>query len=171
MPSLGVVVTPPHDSTVVASPSLPRMIRRALLLRCPRCAGRRTLIRRWFRRWDRCRSCGIRWRREEGSELGALALNIVATFAVLAIVMTIGIVWTAPEVAVGRVLVVTGIIAIAMPIAIYPLSYTVWLAVDLRVHPIDLREQADAERAVRMASSDGPESDPDPGGARGTPAP
>ena len=64
-------------------PSFGRMVRRALVLHCPWCGSRRTFIRRWLGKYERCRTCGIRWRREEGFELGAVTVNTVITFIVL----------------------------------------------------------------------------------------
>jgi uncharacterized protein (DUF983 family) len=125
-------------------PGLPRMLGRALLLRCPRCGGSRAFVRRWFSKRDRCPTCGIRWRREEGSELGALTVNTILTFGALTIGMVIGFVTTWPDIAVLPLVVGLGAIAVVMPIAIYPLTYTVWLAFDLRVHPPDPAELADA---------------------------
>lgn len=134
-------------------PGLPRMFGRALTLRCPRCGSRRTFVRRWFGKHDRCRTCGIRWRREEGSELGALTMNTILTFGALAVGMAIAFVATSPDIPVVPVVLVLGAIAIVMPIVIYPFTYTVWLAFDLRVHPPDPAELADAAAAVAGAAA------------------
>ena len=56
------------------------MFGRAVLLKCPLCGSRRTFIRRWLGRHERCRTCGIEWHREQGFELGPIALNSVFTF-------------------------------------------------------------------------------------------
>jgi uncharacterized protein (DUF983 family) len=124
------------------------MIRRAIVLRCPWCGARRTFIRKWLGKYPRCRTCGIRWRREEGFELGAVALNTAFTFLILAIGMTIGFVVTAPDIpVVPMVLSLIGI-AVLMPIVIYPFTFTIWLAFDLAVHRPDAAELAEAAAAV-----------------------
>ena len=74
------------------------MLRRAVMLRCPWCGSQRTFVRRWFGKYDRCRTCGIRWRREEGFELGAVTINTVLTFIVLTVAMTIGFIRTSPDI-------------------------------------------------------------------------
>ena len=87
--------------TMAQTPSIGTAFWRGLRLRCAWCGSRRTFIRRWLGKYERCRTCGLRWRREEGFELGPVALNTVITFAVLAIGMLIGFVATYPDVAVG----------------------------------------------------------------------
>ena len=129
-------------------PSFGRMVRRALVLRCPWCGSRRTFIHRWFRKYDRCRTCGIRWRREEGFELGAVTINTVLTFIVLTACMTVGFIATSPDIPVlPMVLSLLGI-AVLMPIVIYPFTFTIWLALDLAVHRPDATEMIDAAAAV-----------------------
>lgn len=124
------------------------MILRALVLRCPWCGSRRTFIRRWLGKYERCRTCGIRWRREEGFELGAVTLNTVMTFIVLTICMTVGFIMTSPDIPVlPFVLSLVGI-AVLMPIVIYPFTFTLWLAIDLAVHRLDEAELAKAAAAV-----------------------
>ena len=118
------------------------------MLRCPWCGSRRTFVRRWFGKYDRCRTCGIRWRREEGFELGAVTINIVLTFIVLTAAMTIGFIRTSPDIPVlSMVLSLVGV-AILMPIVIYPFTFTIWLALDLAVHRPDAAEVAEAAAAV-----------------------
>jgi uncharacterized protein (DUF983 family) len=117
---------------------------RAITLRCPWCAQRRTFIRGWFRRYDRCRTCGLRWRREEGFELGALTMNTIVTFGALTIAMVVGFVVTAPDIPVLPFVLALAAVAVVVPIVIYPFTYTLWLAFDLRVHPPESAELADA---------------------------
>ena len=120
------------------------------MLHCPWCGSRRTFIRRWLGKHARCRTCGIRWRREEGFELGAVAINTALTFLALGIGMTIGFVLTAPDIpVVPMVLWLVGI-AVLMPIVIYPFTFTIWLAFDLAVHRPEATELAEATAAVEL---------------------
>jgi uncharacterized protein (DUF983 family) len=129
-------------------PSFGRMMRRALVLRCPWCGSRRTFIHGWFRKHDRCRTCGIRWRREEGFELGAVTVNTVLTFIVLTACMTVGFIATSPDIPVlPMVLSLLGI-AVLMPIVIYPFTFTIWLAFDLAVHRPSATEMTEAAAVV-----------------------
>jgi uncharacterized protein (DUF983 family) len=134
------------------------MFVRGALLKCPHCGSRRTFLRGWFRRHDRCRTCGIRWRREEGFELGALTMNTILTFATVTIVMVAVIVATVPDIPALRLVGSLAVVAVVMPIAIYPFTYTLWLAFDLRVHPPDAAELAEASAAVATAGEAGPDA-------------
>jgi uncharacterized protein (DUF983 family) len=129
-------------------PSFGRMLRRALVLRCPWCGSRRTFIRRWLGKFERCRTCGIRWRREEGFELGAVTINTILTFIVLTAAMTIGFVATSPDIPVLPMVLSLVAVAVLMPIVIYPLTFTIWLAIDISVHRPDPAELAAAAVAV-----------------------
>jgi uncharacterized protein (DUF983 family) len=127
------------------------MMGRAISLRCPHCASRRTFVRRWLGRHDRCRTCGIEWRREVGFELGAITVNIIATFIVLTVAMTVAFILTSPDIPVASLVLSLSVVAVLMPIAIYPFTNLVWLAVDLAAHPPDAAELAAAKAAVDVA--------------------
>ena len=67
--------------------------------------------------------------------MGAMAISAVVCLGLLVVGLTIGVVATWPDIAVGPLLVILGVGAIALPIVVYPLSYTIWQAVDLAMHP------------------------------------
>src|SRR4051812_3058316 len=129
-------------------PSFRRMVGRALVLHCPWCGSRRTFIRKWLGKYERCRTCGIRWRREEGFELGAITINTVLTFIVLTAAMTVGFVITSPDIPVGKMVVSLIGVAVLMPVVLYPFTFTLWLAFDLAVRRPEHAELADAALAV-----------------------
>ena len=115
------------------------MFGRALLRRCPRCGWGR-LFRGWFRMVDRCPGCGYHFERraEDGFFLGAYVLNLAVTESVLAAVLFGYIVVRSGADGSGAlwpVFVVAGLVAIALPLAFYPFSKTLWAAVDLAVRP------------------------------------
>ena len=117
-------------------PTLARMLWRGVRRRCAWCGGRGAFFTSWFHKQDTCRTCGISWRRGyEGFELGAMAISAVVCLGALVVGMTIGIVATLPDIAVLPLLLILGVGAVALPILVYPLSYTVWQAVDLAMHP------------------------------------
>jgi uncharacterized protein (DUF983 family) len=133
-------------------PSFARMTRRAIVLRCPWCGSRRTFIRGWLGKHDRCRTCGLRWRREEGFELGAVTVNTVLTFIVLTAAMTVGFVLTSPDIPVAPMVLSLIGVAVLMPIVIYPFTFTIWLAFDLAVHRPEAAELAEAAAAVETTA-------------------
>jgi uncharacterized protein (DUF983 family) len=110
-------------------------MQRALGRRCPYC-GSHGIYDGYFALRERCPRCSIRFEREEGYFLGAYALNlIVAEFlglglAILLIFKTdlrnLQLLWQE---------VIAVALAIAFPVALFPFSRTVWIAMDLIFHP------------------------------------
>jgi uncharacterized protein (DUF983 family) len=116
----------PRAATV---PSKLRMVWWGATRRCPRC-GHGHLFHRWFTIVERCPSCGLRFEREEGYWAGALAINIGVTAAVFVVVFVVGLAFTIPDVPVVELLTVLVPLMIVVPIAYYPFSKTLWMAVD-----------------------------------------
>lgn len=129
------------------------MVLRGLLRRCPRCGARKAWYTGWFRRLPRCQTCGYRYERQDGFSLGAAAVNTAVTFGLLFIVGFIGVIATWPDISAVAVLVPCVVIAVVVPVAFYPISYTLWAAVDLASRPLEPAEEADAATA---AASMGP---------------
>lgn len=131
-----------------ALPSVGKMFRRAITRRCPHCGARKTFIRRWLWRFDRCRTCGIRWHREHGFELGPIALNVVITFFTLGVSMAVAFVATAPDIPVVGLMIGFISAAVLVPMIAHPFTFVLWLAFDLAVRKPEAEELADAARAV-----------------------
>jgi uncharacterized protein (DUF983 family) len=128
------------------------MVLRAITLRCPNCGSRRSFVRRWLGRHDRCRTCGIEWRREDGFELGAITMNTILTFIAVTVTMTVGVIVTLPEIPVGSLVIALVAIAALLPIVLFPFTNLLWLAVDLAAHPPTEPELARAAAAVAAGS-------------------
>lgn len=112
------------------------MLWRGARWRCAWCGGRRAFFTSWFRKDDRCHTCGIDWHRGyDGFELGAATVNTIVTFGLLVAAMAVGIVATMPDIAVVPLLIGLGIGGIVVPTAAYPISYTLWQAIDLAMRP------------------------------------
>ncbi len=99
-------------------------------------------------RYDRCRTCGIKWHREHGFELGPIALNVIITFGVLGVGMVAAFVATAPDFPVTALTIGFVIGAIVIPLLAFPFTNTLWLAVDLLSHKPDDQELIEAGIAV-----------------------
>ena len=112
------------------------MLGRGASRRCPRCGSGR-VFRGWFRLVERCPRCDYLFAREEGFFLGAFVINFGVTIAGLAVVMAVLISLLATG-ASGQALVIAGAAAAAeavvVPIVFYPLSKTIWAAIDLAMH-------------------------------------
>jgi uncharacterized protein (DUF983 family) len=101
-----------------------------MLRRCPRCGGR-GIFTGWWALRDECPTCHLRYEREEGYWLGAIAINTGVTIAAFAAVFVLSIVATWPDPPWTAISVTTVATCAVVPILFYPLSKTVWVAVDL----------------------------------------
>lgn len=112
------------------------MLWRGVRRRCAWCGGRGAFFRGWFAKDDRCATCGISWQRGyEGFELGAMTISAIVCLGALIGALAVAIAVTWPDLPVVGLLVVLGVGALALPVVVYPVSYTVWQAVDLVMHP------------------------------------
>ena len=102
---------------------------RGATLRCPRC-GSGHLFRRYFAIVADCPRCGLHFEREEGYWVGALAINIGLVFAIFTVAFVAILAFTVPEVPVGATLAVLVPVMVISPVLFYPLSKTLWMAVD-----------------------------------------
>lgn len=132
-------VTPGPAPSPTTRPSPSRLYGRALLKRCPVC-GQGHLFRHWTTMIERCPRCRLRFERVEGHWTGALGINTVVSFGSLLLVMLV-IFWTTqPDVPAGFFLGATVTVALVVPVAFFPLSKTVWLAIDLQMRPPEVGE-------------------------------
>jgi uncharacterized protein (DUF983 family) len=77
-----------------------------------------------------CPRCGLRFEREEGYWTGALAMNFVMTGTLFAVVFIALVAVTAPRIPVAPLLAVLVPITVLGPLLGYPISKTLWVAVD-----------------------------------------
>jgi uncharacterized protein (DUF983 family) len=131
------------------SPKLGVMMWRGLFRRCPHCGNRRAFFTKWFVRGERCVGCGLRWERNyEGFMLGAMAISFITTGGLLLLTMGIGVVVTYPNVALVPVLVSTIGVTLLVGVGGYPISYTLWQAIDLYLRPISEDDGEEQPRGV-----------------------
>lgn len=71
----------------------------------------------------------------------ALVLNI----GLIVLALAVAIVITVPDVPVLTLYVVLASTAVIVPIATWPVTHTVWMAIDLRFRPFGPEEAADAD--------------------------
>ncbi len=116
------------------------MFWRALRLRCPLC-GARGIFTRWGQLHDRCPGCGYSFAREEGYWVGGMIVNLgVAQILFMATFLT-GTALTWPDVPWTALIAAGVVLMVGLPIWLYPRSKTLWIWLDLRLHPY-----ADEER-------------------------
>jgi hypothetical protein len=105
---------------------------------------------------EHCRRCGLEFEREEGYWVGAMIINTTMTFATFLVVFGGSIVLTWPDVPWPGVLAVTVVANILIPVWFYPVSKTLWMALELSWHPLEEDELAAAsaraeDEAFRVA--------------------
>jgi hypothetical protein len=99
---------------------------------------------------EHCSRCGLRFERESGYWVGAVIINTTVIFATFLLVFGGMVLVTYPNVPWGLVLGVTAVANIVIPVVFYPISKSVWLALELSWHPLEPDEIEAA--AGRVAS-------------------
>ena len=89
----------------------------------------------------------------EGFELGAATVNAILTFGMLVVVSAISVISSYPDVAVAPLIIVLGAVAVVLPIVFYPVTYTIWFAVELMMEPPSPADVAAAAERVRVTSA------------------
>jgi hypothetical protein len=72
-------------------------------------------------------------------------MNTIVTFGLLGVVLLVGSILTYPDLAVVPMLAAAVVVTVVVPILFYPVSYTLWAAIDLTMRPLEPAEVADAE--------------------------
>lgn len=125
-----------------STPSRSRLLWRGITGACGVCGRRRGLVTRRLGLVETCPRCGFRFERQPGHFVGAVGMNTVVTFALLAIVLVGTMALTAPDIPVVPLFVAGGLIAVVFPLAFHPVARTLWIAVDLAMHPLEPGEAA-----------------------------
>lgn len=102
---------------------------------------------------EHCPGCGMRFEREEGFFLGVYFVNITLTQSALVAFVSVAFALTLPDAPVPAILAGALAVAVATPLACYPMSRTLWSAMHLIMQPLEPAEQAEAA-AVRFERGD-----------------
>jgi Protein of unknown function (DUF983) len=86
-----------------------------------------------------CDDCGYSYEREEGYWVGALIMNIAVAEACFAVLFVAVVLATMPDVAWAPLLGAALFTNALLPLVFYPYSKTLWMAVDLYLHPLEGR--------------------------------
>lgn len=91
---------------------------------------------------EHCPGCGYKFEREEGFFLGAFVINFAVTEGLIGLVLAIFILTenANPDPPVRPVIAFGLLAAVVAPLAFYPFSKTIWLAIDLIAHPAEQDE-------------------------------
>jgi uncharacterized protein (DUF983 family) len=117
-------------------PTHGRLLMRGLTRRCAWCGDRRAYFVGWFKRVEQCRRCGHGYRRgDHAFELGALTANIMLTFSTILLTILVAVLVQLPHVHVWGVVLPAAAVALIGPALFYPVSFTLWQAIDLWMRP------------------------------------
>lgn len=97
---------------------------------------------------EACRRCGIRFEREQGYWVGAVTINTAVTFVSFAGLFAVLTLATWPDVPWGTVMAVTIGVNLLLPVVFYPVSKTLWVALETSWHPHEPGELAEAAARV-----------------------
>ena len=122
----------------IPTSSVAKKFLRALALRCPRC-GSGGILRSWFKMRDRCPGCGLALERGESSDfwIGAYVFNLAGGELLAIGIPIVWVIRTSPNPPWGRIQVLAIVLAVAMPLFLFPFSRTLWLAWDLSFRPFE----------------------------------
>ena len=116
-------------------PSVGTLVKRAARRACPVC-GSKGVFETWFKLRDRCPRCRYDFTREPGYWVTAIIVNM-AVIEGLFLLLFIGVViFTAPDVNWPLILTAGIVMNVVFPIFFFPYSKTLWMALDLSVHPL-----------------------------------
>lgn len=85
-----------------------------------------------------------RTRGVDGHELGALTIGLVLNIGLVIAAVGIAVALTVPDVPVVTLYVILASAAIVIPVVTWPLTHTIWIAIDLRVRPVGDDEASEA---------------------------
>lgn len=133
---------PEHDEPSSEELVLPtfrdtlRALWRGLRVRCPRCGGGH-ILRGWFGLKERCPTCALQLERgEEGDYyIGGMLINIILVFLIFGVGFLVALLIMWPNVHWEWLEYVLASAMIILPIALYPVSRVLWLAVDRVIRP------------------------------------
>lgn len=119
---------------------------RGLRRRCGRCGAKR-IFRTYFELHERCPRCGYKFEREEGFFTGVYLVNYAVTAVLLVAEIFAFLLWSAAhdgEASYVPWLIGGAVIAVVVPVLVYPYAKSTWAAIDLAARPLDPVEEAEA---------------------------
>ncbi|MFP5321233.1 MAG: DUF983 domain-containing protein [Acidimicrobiia bacterium] len=119
-----------------------RIVARGFTRRCPLC-GSRGIFTSWFRQADRCPRCNYPTTRVDDQWIGSLGINTIVSFTLLFAAIAVGFAVTYPDPSVGPILVVAVLVAAVFPVVFFPISKSLWSAIDMAMRPPEPDDDVD----------------------------
>jgi uncharacterized protein (DUF983 family) len=114
-----------------------RVLWRGATKACGVCGRRRGLFRRWVIMADECPRCGLTFERTEGHYIGAVGINTIVSFGLLVLLLSAFFISTYPDIPAGPWVFGAAAIYGLVPVFYYPISKTLWTAIDLLMRPLE----------------------------------
>lgn len=105
---------------------------RGLLRRCPYCGGGK-IFKNWFNLHERCPHCNTLFAHEDGYFLGSYVFNIGLT-SIIAVLFAIWMI-VSTDMGVVDMQIAAVALVVILPFILYPYCLSLWMALDLLVHP------------------------------------
>jgi uncharacterized protein (DUF983 family) len=134
------------------SASLFTMLGRSMTRRCPRC-GAKGVFANWAAMKEFCPTCGFKFEREPGYWVGALIINMAMALFVFLVTMVGGMALFWPDVPWNALSAAVIGVMLVVPVAFYPWSKSIWMAIELSYHKLEEKEQFEA--SLRAADAVG----------------
>jgi len=106
---------------------------------CPAC-GQRGQFHRWFSMEHDCPKCGLHFERIEGHWIGAIGINTIVSFGLLAATLVVAFVVTFPDFPLRTLMILALLVSIITPTVFFPVSRTLWTAIDIAMRPLEPHE-------------------------------
>lgn len=127
---------PPGSGSV---PKTGTLIRRGLFLRCPAC-GTGGQFSWWVKMNETCGHCGLKFERIEGHWIGAIGINTIVSFGILLGSLIVSFIVTFPDFPVVPLMIGHVVLAVTVPVWFFPISRTLWTAIDIAMRPLEAHE-------------------------------
>lgn len=112
---------------------------------CPVCGRRSGLFRRWVLMAERCPRCNFKFERDEGHFVGAVGMNTIMSFGLLLLALIVFFIATYPDIPAGPWVFGAAAVFGLVPVILYPISKTLWVAIDLVMRPLEPGESLPAD--------------------------
>lgn len=89
---------------------------------------------------ESCHRCGLTFERIEGHWVGAIGINTIVSFGILLGSLVVSILATFPDIPVVPLMIGNVLIALAAPVIFFPISRTLWTAIDIAMRPLEPHE-------------------------------
>jgi uncharacterized protein (DUF983 family) len=128
--------------------------------------GAGNLFRHWVQMAEVCPGCGLHFQRIPGHWLGSWFLNVLVVQVAVVAVLIVGVATTFPDTPMVPIAAIGLVVAVVVPLAFFPISRTLWTAIDLAMRPLTFDEGVppgfELEGDPNPNPTPNPDPDPDP---------